>query len=691
MVFDLSAIYLGLARSPGDLIYHLVISLALILTILTALSKKGPRARHILVGCSILLFFQILLFSLRMIDRNVVFSDLLVYPSIERQLSAMTVIWLVWTFHENDNRFLLTGLSIFLSLTLVLLTTALLVLGKFLPQYSFIHESMFEILWQVTTLLLILIGIILTVSRRPSQWVVAVAILGTLSMGHILQIINLNTETWQMGSVRLAQTFSLPWLMALVQRLGTPNHDETYTSNDLPTDHKNILVDTKPKLVDLLLNISLQETRDKKLKAIVPALSLSLVSDICYLVETTQEEDNLELIAGYDLIREEYLPAPSLTKDDLPTVMEAWKVNRVSKLSQAQANTQDAATLKALLQYHSIGNLLAYPLSRPDGSLIGGLIFLSPYTNKQWPEESIAFLDEIKENLIEVLFSMDQRESLQRALEQAQINIKTILEEKEKLSQGLVEKDTAIHNMINTIKQLKAKYQIEKIETVKSIEEMRATIKELTSRTESKTETTHQLAQLQQKIQLLSAERDQLNTALTQATARIKDLEKQSGQTGPIRLSMDKQIISLDSITANVRLQISRSLQKKEIDLEIINPDGRQMIKTDPELLQTAITELLHNAIQASIRGGTIQLNQKLSLETGMLVIQVTDFGEGLTQAEQTAFFNADHKSIDGIGSVQSIRDAIRAIRVLNGKIWLRSKKEAFTTFRVQLPVRIID
>jgi len=74
-----------------------------------------------------------------------------------------------------------------------------------------------------------------------------------------------------------------------------------------------------------------------------------------------------------------------------------------------------------------------------------------------------------------------------------------------------------------------------------------------------------------------------------------------------------------------------------------------------------------------------------------MLVIQVTDFGEGLTQAEQTAFFNADHKSIDGIGSVQSIRDAIRAIRVLNGKIWLRSKKEAFTTFRVQLPVRIID
>jgi len=74
-----------------------------------------------------------------------------------------------------------------------------------------------------------------------------------------------------------------------------------------------------------------------------------------------------------------------------------------------------------------------------------------------------------------------------------------------------------------------------------------------------------------------------------------------------------------------------------------------------------------------------------------MLIIQVTDFGAGLTQAEQTAFFSADHESISGIGSIQSIRTAIRAIRVLNGKIWLKSKKDLFTTFRVQLPIRIID
>ena len=74
-----------------------------------------------------------------------------------------------------------------------------------------------------------------------------------------------------------------------------------------------------------------------------------------------------------------------------------------------------------------------------------------------------------------------------------------------------------------------------------------------------------------------------------------------------------------------------------------------------------------------------------------MLIAEVTDHGEGLTQDEQTLLFSATETDIPGIGSLPSIRAAIRAIRVLNGKIWLRSTKQQSTTFRVQVPIRIID
>ncbi len=74
-----------------------------------------------------------------------------------------------------------------------------------------------------------------------------------------------------------------------------------------------------------------------------------------------------------------------------------------------------------------------------------------------------------------------------------------------------------------------------------------------------------------------------------------------------------------------------------------------------------------------------------------MLIAEVTDHGEGLTPEEQSALFSAGQTLIPGIGDLAAIRSAIRAIRILNGKIWLSSKKNDHTTFRIQLPIRIID
>jgi signal transduction histidine kinase len=196
---------------------------------------------------------------------------------------------------------------------------------------------------------------------------------------------------------------------------------------------------------------------------------------------------------------------------------------------------------------------------------------------------------------------------------------------------------------------------------------------------------------MEEEFRQLTQERDQLSEALEEANQKITALESIQEQTGPIRLSVENRVISLDAIVANARLEIVKLLREKQIELEVINPEATAMIKTDPGLVHSVVYNLLVNAIKASTRAAEVQLHQKLSFETGMLVIQVTDFGKGLTAKEQTALFSSNPPEMPGIGSLESIREAVRAIRVLNGKIWLRSKPDSFTTFRVQLPVRIID
>jgi signal transduction histidine kinase len=694
MNINLFILLTTLAEPPGDLIYHLVVSLALILTVGFAFlnlgkSQTGNQAQRTLIGCGVLLILQFGLFGLRFLNISTQTANF--YTLYERLAAALTITWLVWAFSDDDQPSIPTNLNIILSASLIILAGVSLTVFPNLTQLQDVNLLLFNLLWQFIALVLVLIGLVLAVFIPVPQRVVMIFILLMLAGGHITQILMRDYLQWSMGAVRLTQILSLPWVLVLTQRFSHANAEERFQANGSEVAFTEMPVDTKPALINLLLRVNITDTVEEKYQAIAQALGLSVVADICYLVKMPEKGDKLHIIAGYDLIRESFQNPDTLVREDLPHIMDAWHNNQVIELSQDQAKSRDALTLAMLLKYHGVGNLFAYPLGLPDNPLVGGVIFLSPYTGKVWGNKTRQLMDEIHNTLARILFAPNAEEQARLALTQVQRQVNDLVEEQEQLSQALADREAQIQDKEAAIKALKAKYQIEKIETVTSIEHMKAQIAELSSKLNNQQGFANQLEQMKTEIRQLSNEREQLSLALSRANATIRDLQTQTGQTGPIRLSLDSQIISLDSIAANVRLRVASHLQQNDIDLEIHNPDGRQMIKTDPELLQSALLELITNAIKASEPSGTIRLDQKLSLEMGMLIIQVTDFGSGLSQAEQTALFSAQFDTIPGIGDVHCIRNAIRAIRVLNGKIWLKSKKASYTTFRFQIPVRIID
>jgi signal transduction histidine kinase len=695
MGINLFEIFEILNNAPGYLIYHLVVSIALLLTGGIATAKldrgqQGRRARHVLVGCIVLLLLQGILFGSSSLSGAKIFGILTTYAVIERVVAALSIVWVIWTFVESDKQFLTNSLMILSNLTIIFLGVATVVFLTFQPLMETFNNTWVDISWQVTSLLLIIIGLLLILMNRSQTGVVGSVILLTLAAGHIAQILIINQESALAGPVRLAQTISIPLILALVQRFSGPVQSEADLA-PVEEETQEEPIDTKPKLMNLLLNISLQETPEERFKAIVRAISLSVISDICYIVHMPNEIGEIKVDAGYDLIREEFLRPASLQRGQIPLIINAWEENNILQLPSNYSGTPDVVTLYELIQYHRIGNLLAYPLSMPDQPVVGGLIFLSPYTTKEWDQETFEILNEIKANLARIFYYADQENSYRDELEQTQVHLGMIREEKTALEKELVQKQSVISELENDIKRVKAKYQMEKMESVKQIEAMKQKIEQLTSQTEISQKSLKKMEQTKQILRQLKEDRDRLRTELARAEAKIKHLTIHAGQTGPTRLSTNNQVISLDSIAANVRMRVTDALQRQSVKLEIVNPDGHQMVKVDPELLQTIVASLVENAVFASPIGGSIQLRQNLSMETGMLIIQVTDLGEGLTSEEQAALFNARNEAIPGIGSVDAIRNATRAIRVLNGKIWLKSKKDQYTTFRVQLPVRILD
>ena len=694
MASELSSLFITFANSPGHLVYHLILSLGLLFCMFWASSKvnqpdKKKTARFLLIGSGILFTIQIVLLLITLFNSAEIFQTSLTFAVVERLCVGLTIIWLVWMLQDDKKQMLLNGILIFLSIVLILINTAAILLINWLPDAFANSFQVFDIIWQSATLLMILFGLAFILIQKPQQWSMGLVILVILSLGQVFQIIFASIGDLHMGAVRFAQILSMPFLINfLIQRL---NHTEKIAKQRIQKGKaQDIPLDTKPNLMNLLLAIPLDSTPQGRIEAVARAISLGVVADICYILRINDPRDSLEILSGYDLIQEKFLPKSTLAFTDLPQIIAAWEENRVLQRSQAQLDDRDYETLIKCLNYFRTGNVLAIPLSSADEPLSGGLIFLSPYTSKQWDQKTLDLIETIKHNLTHVLFFPTPLEKLKEKLENVQGEKQQLTSEKGTLSRFLANKELALDQQEKYIQQLTNKLDTINTDADQRIETLQLQIEKLKAALSSQ-QSGPNLEQIQSEIRQLTNENEQLQIMLSRANARIRDLETQAGQTGPIRLSMQNQIISLDSIAANVKLQINQQLQQKHLNLEIINPDGRQMIKTDPELLQNILLGLLENAIQVSQAGNAIQLSQRLSFETGMLIIEVTDFGEGLTPEEQKAFFSADYNAMPGIGSISAIRNAIRAIRVLNGKIWLRSKKWNFTTFRVQLPVRIID
>jgi signal transduction histidine kinase len=604
------------------------------------------------------------------------------------QLSlALTIIWVLWLCLESDKPAKLNRGAALMSLALLFIMTLSVMLTLLMPGLQAEQGNLLNLLWFLGNFLLLAIGIILLAVQRPTHWLIGVLILALTSLGLGLQIIVVGNHLGLIGLVRLSQAIGLPWLLVLTGKRDLAH--SPITQIDFPDD--SIPVDTKPELVKQLLEINLTGSYDEKVRATVRALSLSVVADICYLVRLTPNGETIELMAGYDLIREINLPPAVLQPEQLLHIMDAWADQRTLNLTQTRGDLWDADTLTLLLKYHRIGSLLAFPLHFADQATLGGLILLSPYTSKHWGPETVHLLETVQPTLTDVLFGPDPLEELRLENEQQLLAISDLKQSSNQLSHDLQEKEQNLNSLLITLQQLKARYQLEKYESVQQIDAMQSELAELKGQPGPSPESERQLEQIQAEIRQMTSEREDLRASLARANARIQHLENTAGQTGPIRLSTDNQIISLDSMAANVRLQTAAKLQQAALTLEIHNPDGRQMVKTDPELLGTILQGLIENAIAASPPEGKVQLSQSLSLETGMLIAEVTDYGEGLTPEEQSALFNAKQAPIPGIGDLSAIRQAIRAVRLLHGKIWLRSKKNSHTTFRIQLPVRIID
>ncbi len=404
---SLNSIFTFLTTSEGSLVYHIVLVFAIITTLQSAFfharSSGFPQARRAVFGLAILISAQISLFIFNALAAQVVgFSAFL--PTIDRALTLFSLIWMIWLWGFPEPSRIADVVTTLVSLLVAAgfaLTLVTLNQGPYVP----FNLTYLDTLWQVASIITAMIGLLLVIFRRPNGWGNGMAVFLLALAGHSIHLLFGRTISGDFpGAVRLAYLATAPILMTLPQRFPAPSSTGGTTSinkTSAPVDERR-RYSTDPKTFHALLALAGESSSDKLSQAITRAIAQTMLGDLCFLIYLTDNNNQMQIASGYDLIREENLDGGSMNKNMIPMLTNALQRGRPLRLPSSSTSA-DIKGLSDLLGLASPGHLMSVPIVTPEKDPIGGVLMLSPYSNRLWSAEDQAFLANIALSLVPII------------------------------------------------------------------------------------------------------------------------------------------------------------------------------------------------------------------------------------------------------------------------------------------------
>jgi signal transduction histidine kinase len=447
MVALLGQVSTFLTTPEGSLIYHLILVFSVGSALQSAYvnwrSSEFPQASRTLFGLIMLMAAQLAVFTVGLLGLlHLVIPDVIL-PPLDRAVTAFSLVWMIWlwAFPEPSRSadWATWLLSILVAAGLGLSTVAYSAApGAVQPPYNM---SVYDTAWQMATMGLATFGLIVLLIRRPNGWGNGAAVMVLFFTGSLLYMITGSPDGNFPGPVRLMELAAFPILMTLPQRFPAPatSRVTSVKQQDAPVAGERRRYSTDPKTFHALLALAGESQADKLSQAITRAIAQTMLADLCFLIYLTDNNNQMQIASGYDLIREENLEGGSLSKSIIPMLTNALQRGRPLRLP-ASSTSADIKGLSDMLGLNSPGHIMSVPIVTPEKDPLGGVLLLSPYSSRQWSAEDQAFLSNIAVSLVPIIqrgqrmTTLEQRgEQTRQALDVAQEQIKDLQRRNEDL------------------------------------------------------------------------------------------------------------------------------------------------------------------------------------------------------------------------------------------------------------------
>ncbi len=253
-----------------------------------------------------------------------------------------------------------------------------------------------------------------------------------------------------------------------------------------------------------------------------------MLADLCFLVYLTDNRNQIVIASGYDLIREETLEGGNLKRASVPMLTNAIQRGRPLRLP-ASGTSADIKGLAEILGLPNPGNMLSVPILTADKESLGGVILLSPYSNRLWSAEDQAFLANIALSLVPIMQRSQkvnqveqQREQAQQGLDQAQAQLSELARRNDELSQQIESMNLQAEHDASKGEELTELMSVQ-AQSMHTIEELQAELQ--AARSNGKVNEPHVADQLNLSLQEVA----RLQNQLAENNLKMIELEKSGG------------------------------------------------------------------------------------------------------------------------------------------------------------------
>ena len=418
---SLNEIFSLLTRDEGSLIYHLMLVFSIAGALQSSFvhwrSSEFPQARRMMFGLGMLLIAQIGLFLVSGLGIQGLINLPVFLPPLDRAVTLFSLVWLIWLWaFPEPSRPADAGTWLLSLLVLAALGLSLVANSSQNPITPY-NLTPADTYWQLASIGFSLLGLLLLGVRRPNGWGYGIAVFLLSLAGHLLYLMIGRISGDFPGAVRLAHMAAYPILLTLPQRFPTASNALTSVKQqDAPVGERR-KYSTDPKTFHALLALAGESSTDKLSQAITRAIAQTMLADLCFLIYLTDNNSQMQIASGYDLIREENLEGGSLNKTVIPMLTNALQRGRPLRLPSSSTSA-DIKGLSDLLGLTSPGHLLSVPIITQDKEPLGGVLLLSPYSNRLWSAEDQAFLTNIAVSLVPIIQRGQKMSSLEIKSEQ---------------------------------------------------------------------------------------------------------------------------------------------------------------------------------------------------------------------------------------------------------------------------------